>query len=148
MKNIFTYIIAISFLSVGSCFSQQLITTAGMQENNVSWSIGELVNEAGSTGDATIYQGFNMQSDDIFSAVPTFFNQDFKFYPNPVLDKLYLNLTTKIDSWRITDIVGRVLMSNNSCIDQQIDMSALKSGQYILKIMADGYNKSIIVIKN
>lgn len=135
-------------MSIGHCYSQEQICTAGMHQNNVSWSIGELVNESGSTGSMLVYQGFNKRSEGIISAVPEVINLNFSFYPNPVVNKLKLNFTDNNSySWTLTDIVGRVIKTRTSCIDKEIDMSDFDAGQYILKVTADSYNRSVIIIK-
>ncbi len=54
-------------------------------------------------------------------------------YPNPVKDYLYLDGTMK--SIYLTDLNGKILISNTSySAKQKIDMSSLNSGVYILRI--------------
>lgn len=147
MKTIYTCII-ILFLSVGHCYSQQLITTAGMQENNVSWSIGELLNDTGSTGNMDVFMGFNQQVEDILSATPQITNKIFSFYPNPVIDKLTLSVSESgAYSWTLTDVTGRTLKSRHSCVEKEIDLSDLVAGQYILRVVTNSFSGSAVIIK-
>ena len=132
----------------GQSFAQQLICTAAQQQNNVSWSIGELITETGTVGNMVITQGFNQQIQDFPSAVSELTVRDFSFYPNPVVDKLMLNFNENNSySWILTDIVGRTLKSKTSCVDREIDMSEFEAGQYILKVTTDNYRQSVIIIK-
>ncbi|MDP4240014.1 MAG: T9SS type A sorting domain-containing protein [Bacteroidota bacterium] len=147
MNKIFTCLL-ILLLSVTQGYSQQLITTAGAQQNNVSWSIGEMVTESGSVAGLMINQGFNGFENIIrtgISAVEIFTVQT---YPNPVIDKLFLKFTDgNTYSYILTDIVGRVLLNKSVHLDQEIDLSHYDAGQYILKVNSNRFSKSTIIIK-
>lgn len=148
MKSIYICII-IFVISISRVGAQQLITTAGATQNNVSWSIGELVNESGTVNDVFVIQGFNQQAENVISAVGEVKNRDFSFYPNPVVNKLRLTLENCTSySWKLTDLTGRVLKQKSLCIEKEIDMSDMAPGQYILSILSDEFKQSVIVIKN
>jgi hypothetical protein len=148
MKNIFTYII-ILLLSFNKGYAQQLIGTAGTTQNNVSWSIGELVNETGTTNNLIVVQGFNQQAEGVISAIGKLTNSIFSFYPNPVVEKLRLSMETNNSyAWKLTDLTGRVLKQKTSCIEMEIDMADMAAGQYILSVLTDEFKQSVIVIKN
>lgn len=148
MKSIFTFTI-IFLLSLSHGFAQQLISPAGGAQHNVSWSIGELVNESGSANNLSIVQGFNNQAESIISAVNQVMTRNFSYYPNPVVDKLRLTLENNDSyAWKLTDLTGRILKQKSSCIEMEIDMSDMVSGQYILSVLTAEFNQSVIVIKN
>ncbi len=148
MKNIFIYL-TLLLLTVGKGNAQQLIGTAGSVQNNVSWSIGELINETATANNITIIQGFNQQAAGVISAIDKVINHSFSYYPNPVVDKLRLTLENiNFYTWKLTDLTGRILKQKSSCMEMEIDMSAMARGQYVLTILTDEFNKSVVVIKN
>ena len=60
-------------------------------------------------------------------------SETISIYPNPVKDYLYLDGTMK--SIYLTDLNGKILISNNSySAKQKLDLSSLNSGVYILRI--------------
>lgn len=74
----------------------------------------------------------------------------FKLYPNPVTDKLIIELPETIQSSdvEIFDYLGRnVLKTSVSNIDNSINVSGLSKGNYIIKLnVADGKaSKSLII---
>ncbi|HSD13704.1 MAG TPA: T9SS type A sorting domain-containing protein [Flavobacterium sp.] len=80
-------------------------------------------------------------------------NQDFNMsdlnaYPNPVKDILNLSYSTEISSVEVYNMLGQKVMFKTLNVAQgQIDMSNLNSGNYIVKVTADGLTKTIKVIK-
>ncbi len=58
---------------------------------------------------------------------------DLQIYPNPVTDILNIKTQEKIQKTEIFDLSGRVLLINISSVNQ-LNISNLKSGNYILKI--------------
>ncbi|HEY6914127.1 MAG TPA: T9SS type A sorting domain-containing protein [Paludibacter sp.] len=147
MNKIITCI-AILLLITLQTFSQQLIGTAGQQQNNVSWSIGEIVNAEGSVSGLFFSQGLYSSENFIFTDVPHVSLSTISAYPNPVLDKLYVkNSESGYYTCTITDIVGRVWINNKVDTDQEIDLSHFASGQYILKVSTSQFSKSTIIIK-
>lgn len=148
MKHIFIYLILL-LLTISKGNAQQLIGTAGAIQNNVSWSIGELVNETATVNNIIIVQGFNPQATGVVSAIEKVVNRSFSFYPNPVVDKLRLTLeNNNAYAWKLTDLTGRILKQKSTCIEMEIDMSDMVSGQYILSVLTDQFNQSVMVIKN
>ena len=147
MNKINTCITILLFLAV-LCFSQQLISTAGQQQNNVSWSIGELITEGASVSGIMVYQGFNTAVKSGTSGLSDVKISTIVAYPNPVIDKLYLKQTeSDLYSYTLTDILGRVLLTKTTDSDQEIDMSQYNTGQYILKVYTNQFSKSTILIK-
>lgn len=143
-------LISITFilLSFTNGYSQQLICTAGAQQNNVSWSIGELVTNSGTTSEFIFNQGFNSFSDVETSLSDIDMSSTIEVYPNPVIDKLFLKFTESNNySYILTDIVGHVLLNNTVNSNQEIDLSNYKAGQYILRVYSNQFSKSTIIIK-
>ena len=75
----------------------------------------------------------------------SYLNYVFNFYPNPVKEFLHFKTEHNILKIEIYDIAGRIL-SSNSVSKNKIDLSVLKSGNYILNIYTEkGIMKTKIV---
>ncbi|WP_442787770.1 GEVED domain-containing protein [Flavobacterium suncheonense] len=72
----------------------------------------------------------------------------FKAYPNPVTNVLNLSYSSEISSVEVFSMLGqRVLTEKLSANQVQVDISNLPSGNYMVKVTADGLTKSIKVVK-
>ncbi len=59
-------------------------------------------------------------------------------YPNPVLDRLnYKNLNNENKAFLIVDVTGKIFMKGTLVSENSIDVSQLKSGLYILRVIDD-----------
>ena len=63
-------------------------------------------------------------------------------FPNPVMDKLYVNVQDKVQFINVVDLSGRKLITAQNSINglTEINTSALESGIYILQLI-DSNNK-------
>jgi hypothetical protein len=68
-------------------------------------------------------------------------------YPNPVGEMLHLTATEGISKVEIYSINGMLVMSSNAVSDS-IEMNALKSGMYFLKVFTDEEVSTMKFIKN
>jgi sugar lactone lactonase YvrE len=78
------------------------------------------------------------------TAVHQNIQNDLRFYPNPASDFIYLeNSTGENLSAEIYDLTGRKLLSfeNLSSDRQQIDISGLEKGLYVLRVFGKGLEK-------
>lgn len=67
--------------------------------------------------------------------------EHFKVYPNPTQDYLVIKLEKgEIQHLKITDISGRVILQQSKVINNQIDISHLTLGTYILTVKDDEEN--------
>lgn len=73
--------------------------------------------------------------------------QLFSIYPNPVIDKLFINGKQNIHSIEIFDESGRKHAQFKNIINGTLDLKNLKSGIYLLKIYSDNSSQTIKVIK-
>ena len=88
------------------------------------------------------YRQGNVLSNDEFSAT------NFSVYPNPVKDVLNIESATAVDSIEVYDVLGkRVLTASPDRISPSIDMSALTSGAYMVKVTIGNASKTVKVIK-
>ena len=78
----------------------------------------------------------------------TFANGKFTYYPNPVKSVLNLSFTRNITNVEVFNLIGQqVIAKSVNETQSEIDMSALASGTYVLKVTADGQVKTLKVIK-
>ena len=73
------------------------------------------------------------------------------YFPNPVANNLNINLSNSYNKVEIQiySMVGQLLRTINKTNSVQliVNLSELSSGSYIMKINADGKNKSMLIIK-
>jgi hypothetical protein len=74
------------------------------------------------------------------------FINDIAAYPNPVKDFLNFKTEHSISKVEVYDITGRIL-SSNSVSENKIDLSELKTGNYILKLFTDKGIKNTKIMK-
>jgi len=74
------------------------------------------------------------------------FVNDITVYPNPVKNILQFKTENNIIKVEIYDIAGRII-SSNSINEKKINLSELKTGNYILKLYTDKGIKNIKIIK-
>ncbi|MGX1023043.1 T9SS type A sorting domain-containing protein [Flavobacterium sp. CS20] len=85
----------------------------------------DITNSEGSV--ATFYDNVLSQEE--------FLRQKVKVYPNPVVDKLFIESNqTNIQELLIYDLSGRIVLKQDSLENYQFDVSKLRQGIYILKI--------------
>lgn len=61
-------------------------------------------------------------------------------FPNPVTDKLYINGSDTIDEVSIFNVTGVMIYKESDLTDNEIDMSNLGEGLYIIKIKTNNCN--------
>lgn len=74
-----------------------------------------------------------------------FGNGSYKLYPNPVLDVLKIQSKEKVELIRILNILGREVLISN---ENEIDLSNLSSGFYLVKIESGNKLTTIKIVKN
>lgn len=75
-----------------------------------------------------------------------YFVNNISVYPNPVKDILNFKTEYNISKVEVYDIAGRIL-SSNSVSENKIDLSNLKTGNYILKLFAENEIMNIKIMK-
>lgn len=80
--------------------------------------------------------------------IDDFNSNNFKFYPNPVKNKLNVSYTENISNISVFNLLGQKVMENTiNATSTQVDMSNLASGSYLVKVTSDNQTKTIKVIK-
>lgn len=78
----------------------------------------------------------------------SFEKEPFSYYPNPVQDVLNLGYTENITNVTVFNLLGqKVMESNANSTSVKMDLSALSSGSYIVKVSSADLVRSIKVIK-
>ncbi|MET0463218.1 MAG: T9SS type A sorting domain-containing protein [Chitinophagaceae bacterium] len=70
------------------------------------------------------------------------------FYPNPAMDKLILTNTAGYKRAEIIDMGGTVVLRQQLTTTQQLDISQLKPGLYLLNAIGDGPSKIFRFVKH
>ncbi|MBN8641108.1 MAG: T9SS type A sorting domain-containing protein [Flavobacteriales bacterium] len=79
---------------------------------------------------------------------PNFVFSNLNFFPNPVKNNLTISNTFLIDSIKITSILGQNILSQNvNSLQTEIDMSELSKGIYFVKIISEGQEKTVKIVK-
>ena len=75
---------------------------------------------------------------------------DFKVYPNPVKDRLYIETSTQIQSIEIYDVYGRLQVTKTPSHqgDLSVDVSDLNSGIYFVKVKTEEGNIVKRIVKD
>ncbi|MBS7786733.1 T9SS type A sorting domain-containing protein [Flavobacterium sp. CYK-55] len=81
------------------------------------------------------------------AATSSFDNANFTYYPNPVDTVLNLNYVKNISSVSVFNLLGQEVMAKASNNLTQVDMSALASGTYLVKVTSDNQVKTIKINK-
>jgi len=73
---------------------------------------------------------------------------NFSIYPNPVIDVLNIHSTTSVDAIAVYDVLGKLVLSTTpDTISPSINMSALTSGVYLVKVTIGDASKTVKVIR-
>ena len=92
------------------------------------------------------FDDFSLEEGDLGN--PSFDNDTFIAYPNPVQDVLNLSYTGNITDVAVFNLLGQQVMTKTIHASKgQLDMSNLAAGSYLVKIMADNQVKTIKIVK-
>jgi hypothetical protein len=89
-----------------------------------------------------------MQYESTLSTVDLDF-QGFTLYPNPVVNQLTLNSNIKINHLEIFNSIGQKIKSfeNLQLLNNKIDLSFLKEGNYLMKVEINNTYKVFKLVK-
>ncbi|POS02445.1 putative secreted protein (Por secretion system target) [Flavobacterium croceum DSM 17960] len=74
--------------------------------------------------------------------------KDLKYYPNPVIDNLFIENSQNISKIEVYNINGQVLKNNtNNDVNATVDFSMYPTGTYFVKVSADNGTQTIKVVK-
>lgn len=73
---------------------------------------------------------------------------NFAVYPNPVQDILNISSTEVVDTVQVYDVLGKLVMEvAPNAVSPTVDMSALTSGAYFVRVAINGTANTVKVIK-
>jgi hypothetical protein len=81
------------------------------------------------------------------TAVPTLNDESISIYPNPVTDGFQIKGIEGIADIRLTDLYGRLLLQKQVRTNENVSISTLPTGMYIINISNNGVNYQKKVIK-
>ena len=127
--------------------SRQVIGAAGSNNENLSFTVGEMAIETAVSGSFILTQGFHQPEDGTVSIdQPLSFAVDYRLYPNPTRDHLTLELTgdeTAMIEVGITDMRGRDIRSAESLqllpglTEMNLDVSSLATASYMVVLRSE-----------
>ncbi|TYB74062.1 T9SS type A sorting domain-containing protein [Bizionia myxarmorum] len=114
------------------------------------------VNACGITFDAFgqgSYASYGQALDFTLSIAPlsvdTFQLNALSVYPVPAHDVLHINYKSSISSVKIYNVLGQEVLAKNSHSNNlQLDVSELASGAYIIKLVSEGIEHTMRILKN
>ena len=74
-------------------------------------------------------------------------NNYFSIYPNPTNSIVNIKSDNKFNEVEIYDVLGQKVLSSKISENQEIDMSLLQSGTYLLKLKNEEVIKTTKIIK-
>jgi uncharacterized repeat protein (TIGR01451 family) len=81
-------------------------------------------------------------------ATTDFAFDQFSYYPNPVKNSLRISNTSKIESVRVTSVLGQeVLVKKVNDLQTELDLSLLSKGIYFVKVKAQEQEKVVKITK-
>jgi uncharacterized repeat protein (TIGR01451 family) len=73
---------------------------------------------------------------------------DFNYYPNPVTNVLTIANNSTIDSVEITSILGQKILGKQiNSLEAEIDFSEFSAGIYFVKVVSEGQEKTVKIVK-
>jgi Secretion system C-terminal sorting domain len=86
--------------------------------------------------------------DGILAVTDVFAGNNFSVYPNPVTDILNIRSIATVDIITVYDVLGKLVLSTTpDIISPRIDMSALNSGVYLVRVTIGDASKTVKVIR-
>lgn len=151
---------AVLALYSGSCGS---LTMVGCNDDGGSGSLTEEISASGLSAGTTYYVRvfkfdatapvdptftLNVWSSESLSVEDDNDLAEFKFYPNPVQDKLNLSAQENIQKISVYNMLGQeVLRQAPNKNTTEVDMSALQTGSYFVKVTINGLTETKQIIK-
>lgn len=147
-SNVLSYRILDSALNV---ISSNIISGNSSNVFNHNLNSGQYYLEFYATPSSTSYQfpySFTIQNS--LSIDENIFKDDLIIYPNPTSSKIFITSKSHIDIYEVYNALGQKVKegSFNAALDQQeLDLTALQNGLYILNFKGIDSNKTVRIIK-
>lgn len=119
--------------------------TAGTTYYLRVWSNGTVPAPQGQRAEGT----FTVSVSDTTLGLGDFESQNaFKYYPNPTNDKLHLRAQNNIQNVSVYNMLGQeVLRTAPNAVENDVDMSALQTGAYFVKVTINNITETVRVVK-
>lgn len=156
----FVFLLFLTLTVSAQKLHHQAISSLGLSTHSVNGlSIKQSVGQQSVIGNSTannlfLGQGFLQGKFTNFKSQPNISLIETSIYPNPFFDKInfqFSNIITGLISISIYDITGKLIFS----VDKQssnnllsIDQLHFPEGEYLVKLSADNYNYSTIILRS
>lgn len=113
-----------------------------------AWGANEYGQQGNGAPNAVPTNVPTLVSCDFLSNIEQQINPEISLYPNPTKNKINLFSTEVVSDVAIFNLLGQqVLLQNVNSTENQIDMTALSSGTYLMKVYTDNQVKTLKIIK-
>lgn len=138
-------VIATRALTNSDTNDYQFSNTAGVSYNML-WAIGV----GSSIGDGQGHADRGTGSATTVLSNDSFFLAGFKMYPNPADEIFAIDLPSSTDAVtvKVYDVLGKIVLTKEiTALQNKLDVTTLKSGNYIVKVIADEkeYSTNLII---
>lgn len=135
MKPFFTFFLCFGFIPISYSQSLKSTNSGAVSNNNLIYSVGEVFVIPINQNDANsgIIGAISKIEFTLLGVNEIELTDDLKFYPNPTSHSVFLELKNEfINHIYIFDLNGKFI-ENKNIVNNQVDLSHLQSGTYILK---------------
>ena len=142
-KVFFVVVLMIPFLLLSQSLSKEVISSSGgyfsnnVYSLNLSYGEAVITNMTSTNGALSLSNGFHFVSNNSsLSSSLELLELSLSIYPNPTLNHINILSSSVIEiKFEIYDINGKLISQDLITSDQQINMTQLSSGVYLLKIL-------------
>ena len=93
-------------------------------------------------------EGWIVNLDNMLLGTQTVSQNTVSFYPNPVENMLYLNSTETIEAVAVYTVSGQMVKNVSfNAVNNQLDLSSLASGVYLVKVIGNGSVENFKIVK-
>ena len=137
------------------CYEFTMYDSAGDGLTNDSWNLGAEYYELLDENNVTIKYGRDFGSEESTSIKNEFLglynynDTSFTIYPNPAKDLINLKSNSIINSYKIYDIKGSLILEkeNSNTNNLVVSLNSIKSGLYFIEITSEDYKETVKFIK-
>ena len=136
-------------LTIGNVIDLPLSSKPEWTGNLTNWRI-VFSNSGGAAINTGLIQVSSVSFDNNATLSTSSFNtSDVSFYPNPANNTIFFNGNSKVVKASIFDITGKQVLESNAINNNQLDVSNLKTGLYLLNIQDSNNNNAVkkLIIK-
>jgi len=101
-------------------------------QDKIFYNLGTGWNNTGFEGSLMMRPVFVSDMDAVFAGVTAIDQSEFRLYPNPAQDQLYIDIADQTADYTIYDLNGRLIEKGNIRYYQSLDVSYYNNGVYLI----------------